>query len=512
MTAGPAVGEEGFWGHSPDAPLGVEQFGPDELASITSRIADRTMPALADTLARVGNCSHPVRLVGCSDTVDVRTGEIVGTFRSTDQPLGLLYKPCGNRRDEVCPACSRIYARDTFELISIGLQGGKGVPDSVRANPLLFVTLTAPSFGAVHAAREGKRPCHPRSRVGVCEHGRGLTCWAHHDERDPRVGAPLCRDCYDVESAVVWQWFAPELWRRFTIALRRRLAVAVGVPASGLRELLRLEYAKVAEFQARGLVHFHALVRIDGPDGPGSASPIPASTLVDVVRDAAASVQYAAPAVDGDDVVRRLRFGAQTDVRVVRAGAVVDGDVTAEQVAAYLAKYSTKSAGVDPRHPRPHLAALAEACRSLAARALARCQFGCPDRATCRHPRLCGECTGNPYALLGHWSPMLGFRGHFSTKSRRYSVTLGALRRARQRFQRLTADARRDVRTLDTRELEARLMADDDGETTLIVGSWRYQGSGWPRAGDKALADAAAARAREYAQWRVEQRTNHPAR
>ena len=32
------------------------------------------------------------------------------------------------------------------------------------------------------------------------------------------------RDCYDYASHVVWQWWAPELWRRFTITLRRLLA------------------------------------------------------------------------------------------------------------------------------------------------------------------------------------------------------------------------------------------------------------------------------------------------
>ncbi len=316
-----------------------------------------------------------------------------------------------------------------------------------------------------------------------------------------------------MDSAAVWQWFAPELWRRFTIALRRHLAAALGVAASGLKNHLRLEYAKVAEFQARGLVHFHALVRIDGPDGPGSPAPVPAASLADAVRTAADSVRYTAPAVDSDDVDRVLRFGQQVDVREVRGGTPAGQDVTAEQVAAYLAKYSTKSAGVDPARPRPHLAKMSEACRRLAARALTGCPFQCSERAADRHPSLCGDCSANPYALLGHWSSMLGFRGHFSTKSRRYSVTLGALRRARHRFQRLMADARRDGRTLDTRELEARLMAEDAEEATLVVGSWTFEGSGWPRAGDKALADAAASRAREYAQWRKEQRTtHHPAR
>ena len=110
-----------------------------------------------------------------------------------------------------------------------------------------------------------------------------------------------------------------------------------------------------------------------------------------------------------------------------------------------------------------------------------------------------------PYWLLGKWAHMLGFRGHFSSKSRMYSVTLGALRRARRRFQQYKADAERTGEPLDVRDLEERLLADDAEETTLVVGSWTYQGTGWTRDGDQALALAAAARAREYDQWRAEQ-------
>ena len=100
---------------------------------------------------------------------------------------------------------------------------------------------------------------------------------------------------------------------------------------------------------------------------------------------------------------------------------------------------------------------------------------------------------------------MLGFRGHFSTKSRRYSITLGRLRRARQRFQALAADARRAGEPLDVRDLEARLLADDQ-DTTLVIGTWGYQGTGWTHLGDEALALAAAARAREYDQWKAGRR------
>jgi hypothetical protein len=48
--------------------------------------------------------------------------------------------------------------------------------------------------------------------------------------------------------------------------------------------------------------------------------------------------------------------------------------------------------------------------------------------------RACWELGGRPGLAslrLRKWAHMFGFGGHFSTKSRRYSTTLGALRRAR---------------------------------------------------------------------------------
>jgi hypothetical protein len=101
---------------------------------------------------------------------------------------------------------------------------------------------------------------------------------------------------------------------------------------------------------------------------------------------------------------------------------------------------------------------------------------------------------------------MLGFRGHFASKSRRYSTTLGTLRRARRRAQVLISQARDAGRPLHLTQLEADLLADDDTHTTLVIGHWRYAGSGWASDGERILATAAAARAREYAQGQAEQR------
>ena len=216
-----------FGGFGQAAPL--ELAAGLDLSGLVARFRDGTSEALLDTMTAVHNCARPVRLAGSSTTIDARTGEVLSTFRSADAPLGVLYRPCGNRRAHVFPACSRAYARDTFALISAGVAGGKTVPERLADNPLLFATFTAPSFGLVHGHRGG-RPCRPRRRDDQrrCPHGRPQWCTAVHEPGDSLSGAPLCVDCYDTASAVLWQWHALELWRRTTIALRRAVAPHLG--------------------------------------------------------------------------------------------------------------------------------------------------------------------------------------------------------------------------------------------------------------------------------------------
>lgn len=234
------------------------------------RLLSKDFGAWVDTVARVGNCVRPVRLQGTSERIDPTTGEVLSSFSSADQPLGVVHVRCGNRRASECPSCSRLYAADMFHLIRAGVTGGKTVPESVADHPLVFATLTAPSFGRVHTSRR----CHPGDPTRRCPHGRQLTCGVvHADGAEGRrsaalLGQPLCPDCYDYASHVVWQWFAPDLWRRFTIALHRSLAHHLGIAAAALPEVATVQYAKVAEFQRRGAVHFHALIRIDGPAPP----------------------------------------------------------------------------------------------------------------------------------------------------------------------------------------------------------------------------------------------------
>jgi hypothetical protein len=496
----PALFPAVFPGHDEDAPLDLPPVTEAVQLQIRDRLVSPGFDAWSEALARVGNCSRPIRLHGSSQTVDAATGEILSAYSSRDEPLGVTHVRCGNRRAAECPSCSRLYAADTFHLIRAGVAGGKTVPETVAENPLAFATVTAPSFGPVHGRRDGARRCHPAVRgPRLCPHGHPRTCQSSHGEDDPLLGQPLCGECYDYASHVVWQWWAPDLWRRFTIALRRLVAKTLDVPASRLGDLATVQYAKVAEYQLRGVVHFHALVRLDGPKTPDGFAPAPASidasVLADLVRQAVASVRLTVPSVDEDDPPRVLVFGRQLDARPVRTGRRTDDPdrtLTPEQVAGYLAKYATKSATDTDNTDDPHHRRIRATARDLATRA-----------KTATRER--GDDPG-PYERLGKWVHMLGFRGHFASKSRRYSVTLGALRRARRRAQALIAGHKTTGRPLDLAALEAVLLADDEDETTLVIGHWSYAGTGWATEGERVLAVAAAARAREYDQWKAEQR------
>ena len=460
--------------------------------------SNQFMPFVA-ALARVGNCAHPIRLRGSSTRIDPATGEILSSYASSDEPLGVTYIRCGNRRASVCPACSRVYAADVFHLIRAGVTGGKTVPESVAENPLVFATLTAPSFGHVHSAQACGRPVRGTRH---CRHAHTLHCLVRHGNDDPELGQPLCFDCYDYTSQVVWQWWAPDLWRRFTIAPRRLIAKTLGVPGDRAAQVATVQYAKVAEYQRRGVVHFHALIRLDGPRTPEGFAVAPARIdsrrLGRLVQAAAQTVRLTVPGIDEDDPARTLAFGPQLDVRPVRLGRRSD-DPTAplvpEQVAGYLAKYATKSADDTGPGGTAHAHRLNATIRELGQRARiahVHCHAGAEE-----------------YLLLGKWVHMLGFRGHVASKSHRYAITLGALRRARRRASMLIAETRESGRPLDLAALEADLLADADDDTTLIIGRWSYAGAGWDNDAEQALALSAAARAREYARQAAERRSTH---
>ena len=182
-------------------------------------------------------CTRPIRLRGDIRHIDPATGELLRTIPTLGMPDGVIYKPCGNRRATTCPGCAETYRRDAYHLIRAGLTGGKGITPEVATHPAVFVTFTAPSFGPVHTRPVRQHtcadksrctcqpgPCHPRRDAITCDHGRPAACFTRHRPDDPRLGQPLCADCYDYPAHVVWNNQAGELWRRTKQAIERRLS------------------------------------------------------------------------------------------------------------------------------------------------------------------------------------------------------------------------------------------------------------------------------------------------
>jgi hypothetical protein len=430
------------------------------------------------TALAAGGCIRPIRLRGTVRDIDAATGEVMRGLDTDDLPDKAIYLPCGDRRASVCPPCAETYRADTYQLIKAGLAGGKGVPESVATHPCVFATFTAPSFGPVHtrvATPGGKAArCRPRRKASHCPHGRRISCGQRHKEEDDAcLGRPLCPDCYDYSAAVVWNVHVGELWRRTVMAIRRRLDKLARPHGAQVK----VTYAKVAEFQRRGLVHYHAIFRLDGfdPLDPGrTIAPHPALTaaaLAEAIRQAAAVTWFATVSHPAEQKGWDIRWGTQIDPRPVELTG--DGEITDGKVAGYLAKYATKS--TEPVGPL--VARITEA--NLRANINPRTHQGRLILAAWRlgnHPH-------PDFKALRRWAHMLGYRGHFSTKGRRYSTTLRALRAARR----------------DWKRRQHPLPAHNGvGSTVITLTDFEWAGRGWRTTGDAVLALSAAARAREH--------------
>jgi hypothetical protein len=211
----------------------------------------------------------------------------------------------------------------------------------------------------------------------------------------------------------------------------------------------------VVEFQKRGSVHLHALVRADVRDDEHGDAPagVDAEMVASALHIAARKVSAPMP---GSDSARRMTWGQQVDASIV-----TEAENGRRRAAAYLAKYATKGTddhGVldhrlhsgrqwDPRLP-DHLRTLVATAWEL------------------------GNQPGTGKFRLQLWAHTCGFRGHFLPKSRRYSTTFGALRDERLRW-------RLAQRPPDT---------DQPSPEEIEINEWTFEGSGYRTAGDVCLA------------------------
>ncbi len=463
----------------------------------------------------VGFCAHPIQLSG-ADTAGHRH---------------TVWTRCNNRRNAVCPSCSDLYARDTWQLVHAGAAGGHhDIPVEVAARPQVFATLTAPGYGTVHNATGTPCRAEPIGSAGRCRHGKPLRCNTTHSIDDPVVGQPLCRDCYDYLGHVLFTWHLPELWRRFTIALRR--AVATHLKVVGVKSgSVRVSFVKVVELQARAIPHVHALIRLDPPPahttksddhdrhGPAApwgggeprpvadqhsdwTSPITATDLAALIQRAARRVSIDVASGDEPDqiVVRTVRFGTQIDTQALTPETVTAASDSAandtagtapsrlspRRIAGYLAKYVTKSLhdfGITARR------LTAEAIRDLAVSEHVRAILATIAQLA-EH-----TAEGESLAGIGCWLHTLGYRGHITTKSRHYSTTMGALRTARAtwtRHQMTKHSGRQDDTQSVDRSMTPERRCHEQIDTDQVL--WEFDHAGHTSAGDRVLVISAALR------------------
>lgn len=371
----------------------------------------------------------------------------------------------------MCPSCSDLYSRDTWQLIHSGLRGGHhDIPASVTDHPQVFVTLTAPSFGAVHTVRAAGG-CHPRgARDHVCPHGKPMWCDRSHRHSDAELGQPLCGDCYDYVGHALFSWHAPELWRRFTIRVRRLLQRELRNRGEQ-PEQTRISFMKVVELQRRALPHFHAVIRLDAASEPGQPPATPETTisaqdLVELVHQAATET---ALAFAGE---RTLRFGEQIDVKVItNSSGNHDNDrqMSGRRIAGYLAKYVTKS-----------VADFGIAVRRLSTAAIDQLDVTNHVREI---QRTIVTISAEPgYAEIISWIHTLGYRGHVVSKSRQFSTTMTALRERRRAWR------KSQIHDAQCSIAESRISQPS---------SWQFQRLGHVSLGDRVLVVSAAGRAQE---------------
>jgi hypothetical protein len=433
--------------------------------------------------AAVGFCANPVQASACDPDLGRRVAVMIR---------------CGNRRAAICPSCSDLYAADTWQLVHAGTQGGHhGMPETTANRPQVFATLTAPSFGAVHTS--SSRPgladtvCHSASSgKSHCPHGKALWCNAIHASDDPEVGQPLCPDCYDYTGHVLFNWHAPELWRRFTIALCR--AVAAHLRRIGIDpDAVRGSFVKVAEYQRRAVVHYHTIIRLDPPDNDDSSTGasdanVSAIELAALVRQAANQVRLpvtvdaaaGTAATASESEARMLRFGTQIDTQPLNDTDDTGKPGLARRVAAYLAKYTTKS-----------VAEFGIAARRISPAVIAELDIPAHTRRILS--TLVNLATLPANTAMAGWLHTLGYRGHITSKSRRYSITMTALRAARHDWRIHRADQPEHVDCQHNSHDQQ-----DWSSSACELSDWRVDGVGHRNDGERLLVHTAALRAREY--------------
>lgn len=239
-----------------------------------------------------------------------------------------VFVRCRTRVKSKCASCAELYRGDWAAIARSGVFDGP-----VENYRYYLLTLTAPSFGRVHRV-----PRSPDSSVRAC------VCGVAHTVKDAGLrGVPLDAESYDYAGQVAWNRDSGLLWDRTRRRIRDRWD--------------SVEYFTVREWQDRGVLHIHSILRILRTEAPDSV------TLGEAARTA-----VAASKVDGSIV----GWGEQSKSDSFRA----DGDGARtiwylSKALNYVMKDTARAGLGGPNRAWGHLAMLERAARSM------RCSIAC---------------------------------------------------------------------------------------------------------------------------------------
>ena len=433
----------------------------------------RPLRALGRARARLRASGAPARRRRA--TADAATGEVVREFASEGEPDGVLLTPCGNRRAHVCAACSEVYRGDAWQLVVVGAARRQGRARDGRRR-IRWCSRRSPRRASGRCTRSasagGKRlPCRPRSRGETCPHGRSLACGKRHARRRSVPGRGDLPGLLRLRAV-----------RRCGTTTRAGCSSARGPTSSAssparpasrrrrAREQVRVSYVKVAEFQRRGVVHFHTLWRLD-------ARRRRADRAARAVRRAAARRRDHRGAAEVD---RPRRSRGRRPVRLGHASTRCARSTSAATWQRRRAWRAT-SPSTRPSPPRTPAASASGSrrrtscddlrCREHARRLITSAwRLGRPRRGRRQADAALGAPVRLRRALLHQEPPLLH---HLQ----------GAARGARRvrRGRRATGEA-----------------AAKSDHNLIHVSAWSYAGRGYRKAGDALLAASSHARAREH--------------
>lgn len=371
-------------------------------------------------------CAHPIKMV------DVETAEVIEVR-------------CKSRRIAQCPSCAALYRGDASNILRVGAL------DS-NADAFVWLTLGAPSFGDVH--RVPRAPSKAMARKRKETKPRSCRCGVVHDEKrdDHLRGVPISPREYRYRDAVLWNRHVGALWHRTVDAIAEEWGE-------------RPEYVRVSEWQARGSVHFHCLIRVPAGVLAGASGPKTAESL-------AAAIEQICARVSTQDATGRtdIKWGG----RSIHAEFIWDrhGDSKSTRVlCGYMAKlcnYAAKDLGDEVLVSDRSTQAGQHAARMAAEAGRLTC-----DHAVCRENRTVRAMGANhlvrPCPARSHGN--FGYRGHTLTQSRRIICRItGSIIRAG--WSGLTFRGLRETR----RHFKARCstQAEETGRTWLMFARlWR---------------------------------------